>query len=500
MELYRDIVNAHARYRLVSIAMPFFAGQFAASFGYKPLEAQLLLVLCGISATISILCGKIWYRIYPLLFALGVLSVFLQSECIAWYESSSSDRFLIDVINTPQRPKPNIVRVSIRIKNIYWRKNDELVEKEDPLKGKKLYCTAPEFPWRNISGVKTDDYFLANLKVLSLSGVRSPFSFESTLRRRGIAAKCRILNVVRVSKVKEQSWYERLMAWLSNYEPYQMEGGLFASLLFGYRNSLSGVLEKHFQYAGLSHLLVFSGAQVTIIFVVLNWFLYFSGSFLTYVLRTYKGTIYSKIASLGVTFFFVLSIGSDKTTVRALIAASVSFAALALQRKNSVAWGILVSSMILSIIWPGCILEPGLQLTFAALFGIWLGLLRRSFIWGFLYTSSATSCVSLFWFEAFSIAGFILNPIVVPIVSFVTTVGGLPSLALALLDFKIGKVLLEWNFIFLSWLEEGIYRVSMLPWSYLQVPAFWARLIGSLGILLLIAEARRLQTPIRHVI
>lgn len=425
---------------------------------------------------------------------LGVLSLYVFHEPIASYNILPTERLLLDIISDPQRPQPNAIIMTVSVRDVIVRHNEKLGSIPHALTGKLLHCKGVEVPWRNSSGLKIGDTVLADLRVRSLSPVRSPLSYESTLRRRGIAAQCVLKNVVRVSRVRQtQTTYEQLMGWMGSYPGYELEGGLFASLLFGYRTGLSNIIEDQFKRTGLSHLLVFSGAQVAILYISLYAAVYAGTVGVMYLAKIYRGVGVSRYIALFLTVFFVLLVGSDKTTIRALIAAVASVSAAQFERHSSVLWGMGISAFALSIFWPGCMLEPGMHLTFAALFGIWMGLLQRSFLWGCIYTSFATSCVSMLWFETFSIIGFLINPIIVPVVSFGTTMIGLPALIGTLLHVPFSRLALELLFQGLTLLERAVYYCSLREWSALNLDPLVAKVCGVVGLSFLIFVALRLK-------
>jgi competence protein ComEC len=141
---------------------------------------------------------------------------------------------------------------------------------------------------------------------------------------------------------------------------------LVLGVVLGEDEGLSDGVRNAFRAAGLSHLLAVSGQNVA--FLVIGVF------GLGWLLRLSKTVC--QVAALGVISAYVFAVGWQPSVVRAGVAGALASLAWLLARPSD-RWHFLALGALVLLLWsPTAILEPGFQLTFAAVAGIFLGVHR----------------------------------------------------------------------------------------------------------------------------
>lgn len=238
---------------------------------------------------------------------------------------------------------------------------------------------------------------------------------------------------------------------------------LLAGVIFGTKQSLGTELLNDFRQAGLIHIVVLSGYNITIIAVGV----FYLTSFLN---RRNLSFILSAIFIV----LFALMVGLGATVIRACIMALIAIIAKFLGRPaDALRW--LFIAGFLMLIWNPVILfyDPSFQLSFMATLGL---ILFSPFIENFIGRTklqkfipnkfklreiiSSTLAVQFFVLPLLikmsgfvSIISFIINPIVLPLVPSAMLFGGLTG-TLGLLPFVGG--ILSWPFGAISFLLSQI--------------------------------------------
>ncbi len=356
-------------------------------------------------------------------------------------------------------------------------------------------CRAIDLPWKNIHGAKAGESLRIFARVSALKIDVNPFSYEATLWRHGVTHSCKIRWATRPEPVARH-YFSEAKAWLRGKLEATLglceEVGLFLSMSLGVRDVLSSRLEDAFKRTGLSHLLVFSGCQVTLLY-----------GFLTLVLRAvflriprlyqfmYIPGLVS-VCAFGATIALVLLVGIEGSSLRAAVAILLFVVAMYLERSRMMLQSVCASLLLMSLIWPGCIFEPGVQLTYAALFGICLG--KRSQLekqtcprWYEAMrvccaTWVLTSLVVLCWFSTFSCLGLPLNILIASLASLVSCTIGLPCLGL----FALGIDPQAWGVQGVIWLlvqmAEMIKYCAGFHWAQIDLEDAGGKIIVAAGL------------------
>ena len=318
---------------------------------------------------------------------------------------------------------------------------------------RKIQCNAPYLPWLNSQGVRTGDRLVA---LVTLKPIKSdePFgSYQRHLWRTGIEAICE----VHLSSLPIRSSATSLSTMVDSYRSHLIKvahsatesrdiAGVLLSMTIGLRHVVSREVSDAFKATGLMHLLVVSGFQISVLaFGSLTVFRLVGASFYG---CSFGRVIFALAPILTLLFvlLYVAVVGFDTAAVRAVLAFAFFSLALFCDRQRRFFNGFFFSLLMLAVLWPGCVFEPGVQLTYAALLGIGLGMPRRGE--GVLYAclrmnlliSLCTAVPVLLWFNQISLVGVLLNPLAGPLVSFISCALGIPILMIS----SISPTFLGW--------------------------------------------------------
>lgn len=489
--LRRILARLRSRYPLSFIFPPLFAGHVLAGACAGPFSVA---VIC----TLIIAAGFLLYRghsVYLLCLCIVGTSALVLNGAVTIQAPFPEQRVIFKVIDRPGRPNPNDLRLRVEVIDIVRGQEDDNLS--DSIVGKHLLCKATELPWRNISGVQEGDVFIGTVTIKPFQPSGEFFGFDRSMLRAGISAACTIRFVTSISKSQNHLTLIRqeIIRMFREGQGASLDTRLLLSILLGIRESIPNPVEMEFKVVGLSHLLVFSGAQVVMMYGVWYWLLSCLVLFFQKKFHYYHGSWAPSIGAMIVTTVFVLLIGTDKSSVRALLALVVGWFAAQIERGGGLTHAILAAGVLLSIVWPGCFFEPGVQLTFAALIGIAVGQRLGSSWWIYPCTSITTSVVSVLWFGQLSLLGFILNPLVVPLISGLVCTIGVLGVVLFSTRIDAEGVIVQALSVPLGFIEDIMYRLQFLPYAYITLGQIstWVTVLFLLSVLVLICT----KTPKR---
>ena len=229
-------------------------------------------------------------------------------------------------------------------------------------------------------------------------------------------------------------------------------GALLAALVVGDMGGITKETRAAFTAAGVNHVLSISGLHVAmlglVVFVFIRYGMQFS-TVLTLRLNLFKvAAFFSFIAVL----FYTALAGAMVPTVRSAIMIGVYQLAVLLDRDEEVFASLTLAALLIALVWPGVVADISFQLSFlAVLFIVW-GMRKfhewlppkrrdelpqeRSWIKARLRQASMHLAVPLLatlgtgpliahYFGHLSLAGFVANPLIVPLVGFVVVPLGL---------------------------------------------------------------------------
>ena len=220
--------------------------------------------------------------------------------------------------------------------------------------------------------------------------------------------------------------------------------------MLGDRGGLSRATRERFAAVGMSHVLSISGLHVGMLSYVA--FLLFRGlaSCSTWLLLSSPVHKLAALGSLAPVILYTAVAGARIPTVRAAIMIGLYHLAVLSGRHSNIFASLALAAVIAGLCWPGAIMEVSFQLSFLAVLSIvgairlfrqapllrppdslprgWLQRARPAIVLSVLvpfFATLGTGPVVAHHFGYVSLAGFIANPLLVPLVGFVIVPAGL---------------------------------------------------------------------------
>jgi competence protein ComEC len=275
-------------------------------------------------------------------------------------------------------------------------------------------------------------------------------------------------------------------------------GPLMKALVVGDMGELSKEVRGSFTAAGVNHVLSISGLHVSMLGLVVFALVRFGAGFNSYlVLRWNLLKVATFCSFLAVVFYTALA-GAMVPTLRSAIMIGVYELAVLLDREEEVYSSLALAALLIGLVWPGVIADISFQLSFlAVLFIVW-GMRKiqgsasaarrdelpqeKSWLKEKLRLCAYHLAVPLFatlgtgpliahYFGHLSLAGFVANPVIVPLV-------GLVVVPLGLVVGMFAVVLPEAAMPFV-WLDEKLLGLTIwltdwfaaIPLANISVPA-----------------------------
>lgn len=252
---------------------------------------------------------------------------------------------------------------------------------------------------------------------------------------------------------------------LEKKEFHKKELSVAIALILGQKQDISPEIIQDYQYAGAIHLLSVSGLHVGFLLLFINFIL-------APIPNTKRGAILKLSLILSSLAAFALIAGLAPSVVRSVTMFSFVAIGYQLRRSVNVYHTLLVSILLILLFQPSFLFDVGFQLSYIALFFIiWLQPLLTSvwqpkskplkYIWGIVTVSFAaqigTMPLSIYYFHQFPGLFFITNLAVIPLLSFIMTLG---VLVMVLASFNYVPLFLlkplEWSIHYLNKIINSI--------------------------------------------
>jgi competence protein ComEC len=240
---------------------------------------------------------------------------------------------------------------------------------------------------------------------------------------------------------------------------------LYTSLIFGdFHHELDSSTIHRFQKLGLIHLIIVSGAQISILIGLLSHLcqMLYLRSFLTFLI----------ITLINLFFFFI--IGPETSITRAIIIAEILLFLKIFHRKTSYLHLFSLTILIMLIINPLYLYDKGAQLSFLASFSLIFGLdilrplfsfippLLRESILVSLTPLIFTSPLLLFYNNHLSPLWFFNNCLIIPFVEFLV-ITGFFSTIIGFFFLPLTQLINNFNLLILYLLEKIVFCLSKIP-------------------------------------
>jgi competence protein ComEC len=281
-------------------------------------------------------------------------------------------------------------------------------------------------------------------------------------------------------------WVSRLQQRLTGNLAHGLPpdyGQLAISVVYGDKvTDLSEEMQERFRRAGLTHILVASGTQVSLLIlllVLLSWRLSTGFGWRAAVLR-----LVQFVLTLAAVILYAAVTGFETSIVRALVMGACILLGRLLRREADGMTALAQSALILLVVNPLTLFSPGFQLSFGATFGLIYvagagfplvaGLARglRALFQTLITTGGAQLFVApilAVGFQQVSLWGLVSNLIAIPLSFVLLAVGGLASLGLGSLPL-LGPALTAVTYALCWLLDHVAWLFARLPGSDLAVP------------------------------
>lgn len=431
-----------ARYPLILFVPLLFVGQIVGSLPFTYL-------LFGVESLLAILLAFLskqrilWNAILALLAGIVLSHVFYQSLAKI---PLAEGVFIGKIDGEIRSPMPGELIFPVRIieskiSNLY--------------SGTVVRCRAIDLPGRNASRLVSGESHWFRGTISPYTDVTYPWGFSAYQRRQRLSGNCKIQYIsTALTNAEGQSdqikdiLTKKLWQFLGDDETV----GLMRASLLGEHDTIGEKSSEAFRRTGLTHLVVVSGYQVGLIFSCIYFF----------ALRFLRHKELAVVVGVLAALLYGILVGLDYTVFRASAAIIIFVVARHLERDRRVINPLLLALLIVLIVWPCCILDLSVQLTFAALSGLAFGdhISREgSKLFRYLSLSSFASIfpslVLALWGIEFGPWGLILNPIVAPIFSIASVPLVIVGLAVGSISQTLATSLLNLAYGILWGIKEG---------------------------------------------
>ncbi|HVO91739.1 MAG TPA: DNA internalization-related competence protein ComEC/Rec2 [Terriglobales bacterium] len=319
------------------------------------------------------------------------------------------------------------------------------------------------------------------------SGNPGGFNYATYLARRGIYATGFLDNDAEVELVGRNpgvlfGFVENLRREIRRFIDQNLShdsAALLKALVVGDMGTISKETRAAFTLAGVNHVLSISGLHVAMLGLVVFGMIRYGGAASTFLLLRWNLLKIATFGSFIAVVFYTALAGAMVPTVRSAIMIGVYELAVLLDREEEVFTSLTLAALLIALVWPGVVADVSFQLSFlAVLFIVW-GMRRihagkvngkrdelpqeKSRLREYLRRAGHHLAVPLLatigtgpliahYFGHLSLAGFIANPLIVPLVGFIVVPLGLSIGFLAV----VAPELASW----LIWLAEKLASLT----------------------------------------
>lgn len=321
------------------------------------------------------------------------------------------------------------------------------------------------------------------------------FDYSKYLENKQIYAQlyCATSKVNVESKIEKNIWYytselrSKIIRNLEKSNFNKTELNVAIALILGQKQDVSPEIIQDYQFAGVIHILSVSGLHIGFILFLVTFML-------KPLPNSKRGSFIKLIVILSSLSLFGLIAGLAPSVVRSVTMFSFVAVGTHLRRSVNIYHTLIVSILFILLFQPSFLFDVGFQLSYIAVFFIvWLQPLLASvwrtkfkvskYIWDILTVSFAaqigTLPLSIYYFHQFPGLFFLSNLIVIPLLSFIMTLGVL-VMVLAAFNFTppLFVKTLEWCIYYLDKIINSIasleqFIIHDIPFNiYLFIGAY----------------------------
>ena len=263
------------------------------------------------------------------------------------------------------------------------------------------------------------------------------------------------------------------------------DAGAFASgVMTGDRANISAAVVMDLRISSLAHLLAISGMNMAFLTGFVFALLRYGVALIPPLALRINARKVAAVAAFGVALFYLILSGANVATTRAFLMVAVMLGAILLDRRALSFRSVAISAIILLILQPESLTEPGFQLSFAATIALIAGFgpCQRWFkarglpgwldppamlVVTSLLAGLATAPYAAATFNRFTDYGLMANLLTVPVMSLLMGAGAvaalLAPLGLAAPAFWVMKVTSEWILFVAHWVAGLQGAVTPIP-------------------------------------
>lgn len=332
------------------------------------------------------------------------------------------------------------------------------------------------------------------------------FNYGTFLKRRGIYAVAfldddREVELLARRPPPVRAFVENLRRQIRRFVERHIPGdagALLVALVIGDMGGITKEARAAFTAAGVNHVLSISGLHVAMLGLVMFALIRYGAQFSTCLMLRLNLLKTAALGSFVAVVFYTALAGAMVPTVRSAIMIGVYQLAVLLDREEEVFASLTLAALLIALVWPGVVADISFQLSFlAVLFIVWG--MRKYHIWlaaetrdqlpqergrvrNWLRKGAVHIVVPLFatlgtgpliahYFGHISLAGFIANPLIVPVVGFVIVPLGLTIGLLAFVAPGLGGWIAVFTESLLDLTLWSVRLLANLPLANFGVPA-----------------------------
>lgn len=277
---------------------------------------------------------------------------------------NSGKKFFIGTITEPISEKPKTYSTKIQI-----NATEDSIWKQVDFNALAYFAKSTES-----KSLKIGDKLIVNASINQIKSNSNPYTFNygRYMSLKHIQFQTYIpknnFKKIKVDKTTQwkgiaQLWQKKLAEKIKTYIKDNKNRGIISAMLLGYREELTPEIKEAYADAGAMHILAVSGLHVGILYLILNYVLFF--------LRVSKtGRIIFLFVSILIIWLYAFITGFSPSVSRASTMFSIFIVGTALNRQKSIFNLIAVSAFLLLFIDPHLIYYVGFQLSYAAIISI----------------------------------------------------------------------------------------------------------------------------------
>jgi competence protein ComEC len=363
-----------------------------------------------------------------------------------------------------------------------------------------------------------------------IEGYHNPggYAIEKRMVRKGIRVSGFVENptLVVLSGSNKKPGFIRSLYRLRNQVVFRIDSGvsfpasaLARAVLTGDQSQIPKSVQNTFSQAGVSHLLAFSGLNLSLVGGLSFFFFRFLLSLSEKILLMINVRKWALIASFFPVLGYAILAGMSPPAVRAFLMVTLVILALLIERYSDLLNSLALAALVLLLISPQVLFLPSFQLSFISVWAIayllprvWDPFKARErkkfkgwrrlgyYLWGTFCVSLvcqlATAPLVVWWFHQVSLIGLVSNLVLVPLTGLFITPVGLLSLIFAPLSVRVSHLLFGIMDLLLQWTLWWTHFFAELPLAYYTIPRpdYWEMATYFLS-LIFIFNCRKIPKP-----